>query len=60
MEKTPKYMTVEECKLYRQLAAKYEAHSPEILASLPCCPSYPKVNGAIERKPRKKRVTAKG
>jgi len=54
MDKSTPYMTVEECKLYRELSAKHEADTLRMAPSLPCYQLYPKVKGSPKRKTRRK------
>lgn len=55
MNETVKYMTVEECNLYRELAAKHEGSILKMSKSLPCCQPYSKVEDSQEVKESSKR-----
>jgi len=54
MNKTTKYMTVEECQLYRELSAKHEGSVLTMSASLPYCQLHSKIKDSSKRKPKKK------
>ncbi|MBU4234368.1 MAG: hypothetical protein KKF43_17800 [Proteobacteria bacterium] len=62
MNETVKYMTVEECKLYRELAAKQEGSMLKMATSLPCCEPFSKVEDLSKRKAKRepKKSTAIG
>jgi hypothetical protein len=54
MNETAKYMTLEECRRYKELAAKHK--EPVLFAmSLPCVELPSQVKVSQKRKPRKKR-----
>ena len=51
-----KYMTIEECELYRKLAVKYDLKGYLLPSSIVCQPSYKKETGKIlEQKASKRR-----
>lgn len=50
MNETAKYMTVEECQLYRELAAKYGGSVLTMSVSLPCFQPHAKVENSSKKK----------
>jgi hypothetical protein len=57
MNENVKYMTVEECKLYRELAAKHDESVLTMSVSLPCFQPHSKVKNSSGNKAKKSNKT---